>query len=222
MSLLPLADYSDDDDGDEPVAQIAAQPAVPPRVNRDSPGPLTPSRDNAASKKPASGLVKLRHSEGQRGTTPTLESAVTPSAASEVSSDRAPSPSFREPARDAEESMSEQGESKRNEILRPSELIELPGEPEGSVDPQLQVRPLSGHVFRWLTPLLLSHTSFPVAHPTCTHIPGQNGKVDGASSERHVVQWGSDEQQGLQKSQHHEQTHRVPRTGRIRVQLRQG
>ena len=98
MSLLPLADYSDDsDDGDAQMAEASAAPAPPhghaaplktEHATR-SPLPTTPSRDSLKGKQ-VSGMVKLRNSEGgpARPYTPSFEfeRAATPSAAGRRSS----------------------------------------------------------------------------------------------------------------------------------------
>lgn len=153
MSAFPLVDYSDDDeeeDAPKPVAPLptALRPvaAVQRASHSPAPGPLTPSRDGSATTGGVKGLVKLRNSEGSRVNTPTFESAVTPSAASELSPSRDSKSPGPEPVGSTEDHHVELptivGDgSRRNEILRPKNYsdIQLPPEPEGTVDEQLQV-----------------------------------------------------------------------------------
>ncbi|KAI9033266.1 HCNGP-like protein-domain-containing protein [Hyaloraphidium curvatum] len=144
MSLLPLADYGDDEE-DEEVPQPSSH-AVLERVLQETrpPGfsPSTPSRDSKPAR-PATNLVKLRSNGGSRAGTPSFENAHTPSAPSE------PSPR-RDADEDADESRIAPADgtgppnpvTRRNEILAPKnkDRLVLPPEPEGAVDPQLQAK----------------------------------------------------------------------------------
>lgn len=161
MSLLPLADYSDDSDEEEHVASSSKEPPAPPPPvarlgvpgSRDVSLSPSPSRDSPkATNRTVSGLVKLRNTDGgsPRGATPISERTPTPGPLEpSAGSEQLPLP-----AEDVTVDVVSLQSSRRNEILGLPNGPALPPEPEMPVDPELQAK-----MEKW-TQLRNSGTSF--------------------------------------------------------------